>query len=138
MAKVDEEGQGASTAYEVGNKKPPKHTQFKPGHSGNPKGRPKGSQNLATLVEKELRKPVTVTSKGKPVKMPKKRVIAIQLVDSAAKGDLKAAQYVALLEAQSSASVTQSPSGSDPRPPSRENLKFLAGRLAAWSKEEGE
>src|SRR5215213_6143909 len=32
---------GAS--YEVGYRKPPRHTQFKPGQSGNPKGRPRQS-----------------------------------------------------------------------------------------------
>ncbi len=32
--------------YRVGNKRPPRHSQFKPGVSGNPKGRRKGSVNL--------------------------------------------------------------------------------------------
>ena len=33
---------------QVGYRKPPVHTRFKPGQSGNPKGRPKGPRNLAT------------------------------------------------------------------------------------------
>jgi hypothetical protein len=33
---------------------PPVHSQFKPGQSGNPSGRPKGSQNLQTLFNKVL------------------------------------------------------------------------------------
>ena len=40
--------------HEVGYGRPPKHTQFKAGTSGNPKGRPKGSLNLMNAIMKEL------------------------------------------------------------------------------------
>jgi len=36
--------------YEVGYGKPPRHTRFEPGVSGNPHGRPKDAKNLSTLV----------------------------------------------------------------------------------------
>jgi len=42
--------------YEVGYGKPPKHGQFKPGQSGNPKGRPKGRKNFPVLLEMCLNK----------------------------------------------------------------------------------
>ncbi len=38
----------------IGYGRPPKAGQFKPGQSGNPQGRPKGSTNLATDLSAEL------------------------------------------------------------------------------------
>jgi hypothetical protein len=46
--------------YEVGYGKPPANTRFPRGLSGNPKGRPKGSKNLATIALRESRQPVRV------------------------------------------------------------------------------
>lgn len=54
-----------SNSYEVGYGKPPKHTQFKPGYSGNKKGRPKGSANLFTAVEKLQNERVRIVRNGK-------------------------------------------------------------------------
>jgi hypothetical protein len=65
---------------------PPKHTQFKPGQSGNPKGRPKGRKNFSTLLDKELNKKVTITRDGKKIRVTKKEVLVTQLVNEAAKG----------------------------------------------------
>ena len=53
--------------YEVGHCKPPKHTQFQPGRSGNPQGRPKGSKSLAKIVQRVAQKPVRITGpQGEP------------------------------------------------------------------------
>ncbi|MEQ9330838.1 DUF5681 domain-containing protein, partial [Thalassobaculum sp.] len=48
----------------AGYAQPPRQHRFRPGRSGNPKGRPKGVRNLASLLEAELRRPVTVTEDG--------------------------------------------------------------------------
>ena len=50
--------------YAVGYGKPPLHTRFKKGQSGNVHGRPKGSRNLAGVLERELNSPVTINENG--------------------------------------------------------------------------
>jgi hypothetical protein len=54
------EESGAEPEYRVGYKRPPVHTRFKPGQSGNPSGRSKGSQNLQTLFTKILAEEVSL------------------------------------------------------------------------------
>ena len=44
--------------YDVGYKKPPKNTQFKPGQSGNPKGRPKKPTNIHEALIDNLGKKI--------------------------------------------------------------------------------
>jgi hypothetical protein len=76
--------------YPVGYKKPPRHTQFKRGVSGNAKGRPKGAKNFATVIEEELRARIVVTENGKRKRISKREAIAKQTVNKAAAGDHKA------------------------------------------------
>ncbi len=45
---------GSGSDYEVGYGKPPRHTRFQPGRSGNPRGRPKDTKNLKTDLIEEL------------------------------------------------------------------------------------
>jgi hypothetical protein len=77
--------------YPVGYKKPPRHTQFKAGQSGNPQGRPKKSTTFDDDVEAELRSPVIVVEGGKRRRMTKRRAIAKQHVNKALGGDAKSA-----------------------------------------------
>lgn len=76
--------------YAVGYGKPPEATRFRPGQSGNPKGRPKGSRNFATVIQEELAARITVTENGRRRKITKRQAIAKQLVNKAAAGDPKA------------------------------------------------
>jgi hypothetical protein len=78
---------GPDKSYVVGNKKPPLHTRFKPGQSGNPSGRPKGRRNFDTTLLKEFYKPVLATVHGKPVKVTNDKLFAFSLVkDGITKG----------------------------------------------------
>ena len=45
---------GETQDYEVGYRRPPRHSRFKPGQSGNPRGRPNRSKNINTLMQEEL------------------------------------------------------------------------------------
>lgn len=75
-----------SKTYKVGYGKPPQASQFKKGQSGNPKGRQKGSRNLATLLDQELARPVMVTEAGKRKTYRKAELIVRMQVDKAANG----------------------------------------------------
>jgi hypothetical protein len=79
-----------SPQYEIGYKKPPSHTRFKRGMSGNAHGRPKGARNFATVIEKELKARIEVTENGKRKRISKREAIAKQTVNRAAAGDPKA------------------------------------------------
>lgn len=74
----------------VGYGKPPVHTRFKKGESGNPKGRPKGKKNLKTDVRETLAERVEVTVNGRKRKVSTQRAILMRLSDKALKGDDKA------------------------------------------------
>ena len=89
-----------SKTYQVGYGKPPQASQFKKGQSGNPKGRQKGSRNLATLLDQELARPVMVTEAGKRKKYRKAELIVRMQVDKAAKGDSRAFAAIQALEAK--------------------------------------
>jgi hypothetical protein len=76
--------------YEVGYGKPPRHTRFANGQSGNPRGRPRGAKNFTTLLEEALHEPVTVTENGGRRKVSKLQAIVTQLVNRSATADFRA------------------------------------------------
>lgn len=83
--------------YEVGFGKPPSHSRFKPGQSGNPSGRKHGSKNLATIVRKAVNERVKVSENGRRHSMTKLDAAVKQLVNKAASGDQKANQLLLAL-----------------------------------------
>jgi hypothetical protein len=66
---------------------PPKHTQFRKGISGNPRGRPKGSKNLSTYLMEAARDQVTATIGGRTRTISKLQATTLQLATKAAGGD---------------------------------------------------
>jgi hypothetical protein len=80
--------------YDIGYGKPPRHSRFQKGQSGNPRGRPSGSKNLSTLLSEALNEPVIVTENGKRRKISKRQAVITQLVNQSAKGDWRAAKIL--------------------------------------------
>ena len=77
-------------SYEIGYGKPPKHSRFRKGQTGNPKGRPKGTRNFRTDVNDVLRTPVKLRSNGKTRNLSTQLAGLMRLREDALKGDAKA------------------------------------------------
>lgn len=75
---------------DVGYGRPPVDKQFKPGQSGNSKGRPKGRKNTMTILQEILDSKVTVTENDKKIKMSRRSIMLTQGVNKAMKGDIRA------------------------------------------------
>lgn len=89
------------TPYEVGYGRPPLHSRFEPGRSGNPKGRPKGSTGVSGVIAKALTERVTVTEGGRRRSITKLEAAVKQMANKAAGGDQRAAKLIIELLHQS-------------------------------------
>jgi len=87
-----------SSNEKIGYRKPPRSTQFKKGHSGNPKGRPKGKRNLATVLEKMLHEKVIINENGRRKTVTKLEAAMKQLANKAASGDRHAVKQLIELD----------------------------------------
>lgn len=80
--------------YVVGYRRPPETTQFKPGESGNPKGRPKGSRPVGTLLQDILQQKIAVTENGKTKRIPVLEVMLRRLANDAMRGEQRAIKFL--------------------------------------------
>lgn len=78
--------------YKVGPGKPPLHTRFKKGQSGNPRGRQ--AKNLPALLVEALNQPVAITENGRRRQVTKREAVIAQLVDKSAAADLRATKML--------------------------------------------
>jgi hypothetical protein len=74
----------------VGFGRPPKATQFKPGKSGNPKGRPKGARSVAAVLQDVIQQKVPVTENGATRRVPALEVMLRRLANDAMRNDPRA------------------------------------------------
>ena len=86
-----------SDDYEIGFKKPPLHSRFKQGQSGNPKGRPKKAKQpkmALDYIEAELQRVIVVIENGRRRRMTVLEAISKNLVNKAVKGDVHAVDKI--------------------------------------------
>jgi len=80
--------------YAVGYGKPPRHTRFTKGQSGNPRGRARGAKNLKTLLIETLNELVVVAENGRRRTINKRHAFIKQIVNHAVKGNWRAAKLL--------------------------------------------
>jgi Family of unknown function (DUF5681) len=124
-------------AEEVGYGSPPKVTRFRPGQSGNPKGRPKGSLGMATVLERALREKVIINENGRRKIISKLQAAVTQLTNKAASGDLKALQLLTALVRTAEERATQGGFSNSITDESDEKVVLrILNRIEASNKEE--
>jgi hypothetical protein len=82
----------APADYQVGRGKPPQSTRFKPGQSGNPSGRKKGSRNVKTVIQSALEEEVVIIENGKKRSLTFLEALVKRMLQDALKGNLPAAR----------------------------------------------
>lgn len=101
-----------SKDYEVGHGRPPKHAQFKPGRSGNPRGRPKGSRNFSTDLKATLNERVYVTKGGRRKAVSTQAATLMRLREKALSGDPRALdRYIDLARIYNDAEISDAAAG---------------------------
>jgi Family of unknown function (DUF5681) len=109
--------------YTVGYKRPPQHTRFQKGQSGNPRGKTKGRKNYRTEFLEELSETVTVSENGRPRKLPKQTLIIKRAVADAINGDARAREHLLRLMSQ----IDSFEAASEPAAPSAtEDAEIMA------------
>jgi len=126
--------------YVVGYGKPPVHSRFQKGRSGNPKGRPRGRRNMSTLLSAALNGWVTVVENGRRKKITKREAIVTQLVNKSASADLKATQIVLamLRDVESLTDGSAEPAAFTEADDARQRLIDEIDRLRARKEQKGQ
>jgi hypothetical protein len=86
------------SSYTVGYGRPPNASQFKPGQSGNAKGRPTGARNISSMARDALERTINVKEKGSWRKTTVRKAAYRRLAEKAIAGDVKALDYLLSLE----------------------------------------
>jgi hypothetical protein len=118
--------------YDVGYGRPPQSGQFTKGRSGNPKGRPKGSKNLATIVLRESLQKVRVNGPGGPRLITKLEATVMQIGNRAAQGDLRSAKELLALVQRSELELNANPTSPTYQELDRRVLENIRRRFSGF------
>jgi hypothetical protein len=121
-SKSDDSDSTSDAPYETGYGKPPKQHQFKPGQSGNPRGRPKGAKNTATIIDEILNRKVRVRTGDTVRKMTVLEAMLTGFADHGLKGDTKSAAF--LLDRKERAQAAGDQANMETTPDEQEIIKF--------------
>ena len=98
--------------FAVGYKKPPRHSRFQRGRSGNPRGRQKGVRNLATDVKRTLAVPVRLNEQGKARRVSTQEAALLRLREKALKGEARSLkQFLELAQTFNNGNPVESAGG---------------------------
>lgn len=114
--------------YEIGYRKPPVANQFKKGNRANPRGRPRGSESLAKLLQRALDAPAG-DSDGKHRRLTKRELMIRGLVERSAGSDLAATKLLFELLRKADPSAV-APDPEEAAPLGADALTRLKERLA--------
>ena len=81
--------------YTIGHGKPPIHSQFKKGQSGNKKGRKKASPQAADVLLNAIHRMISVSENGSRRSMTKLEAAITQIVNKAVAGNPRSMQILA-------------------------------------------
>src|SRR5258706_5691084 len=101
----------SDAGFTVGYKKPPHHSRFQPGRSGNPRGKQKGVRNLGSDVKRTLEVPVRLTEQGRARRVSTQEAALLRLREKALKGDARSLDQLLQLAKNLNNSTAADPLG---------------------------
>lgn len=80
--------------HDVGYGRPPRSHQFKPGQSGNPRGRRKGAKNESTILHELLHRKIALREAGKSRKVTILEAMLLKFAEDSLRGNTKSAAFL--------------------------------------------